>query len=70
MNIEKSTDIYFNIRIQNEPDGKECYESISIAREDISRIMVKALKENGFKVALTKFIHKKSDRYVWKHLKV
>jgi hypothetical protein len=70
MNIEKSTETYFNIRIQKEPDGKECHDSISIAREDLSRIMVKALKENGFKVTLTRFVHKKSERFTWKEMKV
>lgn len=70
MNIEKSTDTYFNIRIQKEPDGKECNDAISIAREDLSRIVVKALKENGFKVSLTKFVHKKTERITWKEQKI
>lgn len=70
MNIEKSTDTYFNIRIEKEPNGKECHDAIAIAREDLSRIVVKALKENGFKVTLTKFVHKKSERITWKEMKV
>lgn len=70
MNIEKSMDTYFNIRIQKEPSGKESYDAIAMAREDLARIVVKALKENGFTVTLTRFVHKKSERITWKEMKV
>lgn len=70
MNIEKSTQAYFNVRVEKEIDGKECYDSLSMEREDLARIVAKALKAEGFEVRLTRFVEKKSQRLTWRHLKV
>jgi len=70
MNIEKSSSVYFNVRVEREIDGKESYDTISTEREDLARVVAKALKAEGFTVSLTRFIHRKTDRIVWKHLKV
>lgn len=70
MNVERSRDVYFNVRIEREKGGKESYESISTGREDVARILAKALKAEGFTVSLTRFTQKKTERLTWKHLKV
>ncbi len=70
MNIEKSREVYFNVRIEKGKNGKECYDSISIGREDVAKILAKALKAEGFTVSLTRFIHKKSERYTWEEIKI
>jgi flavorubredoxin len=70
MNVEKSKEVYYNVRVEKEIDGKDCYDSVSMGREDLARIIAKALKENGFKVNLTRFTQKKTERITWKDLKI
>jgi hypothetical protein len=70
MNIEKSTDTYFNVRVVKEKNGNSCYDTISMQREDLARIIAKALKAQGFEVSLTRFVQKKSERITWKDIKV
>lgn len=70
MNIEKSTEVYFNVRVEKELDGEDCYDTISMKREDVARILAKALKAEGFIVTLTRLVQKKTERLVWKDLKI
>lgn len=70
MNIEKSTQAYFNIRVLREKNGKDSYDTISLERRDLAQIVAKALKAEGFEVTLTKIVHKKTDRITWKEQKI
>lgn len=70
MNIEKYTEIYFTVEVVKEKNGNSCYNTISIEREDLAKVIAKALKADGFEVHLTRITHKKTDQHSWKTVKV
>lgn len=70
MNTERSTESYFNVRVVKEKNGNSCYDTISLEREDLARIITKALRADGFEASLTLITHKKTERLTWKDLRV